>query len=468
MSAHDWCYDSLLAVAKKLHSGQVSPIALTEFMLERIDRLNPRLNCFLTVTPELALRQAAQAEAELSQGRRRGPLHGVPIALKDLCFTKGIATTNGMSFQKDFKPNEDATVVRRLCDAGAVLLGKLHLAEGAGVDHHPTYGNPVNPWRDDLWPGGSSSGCGVALAAGLCFAAIGSDTGGSIRFPSAQNGLTGLKPTWGRVSRYGIFDLAPSYDTLGPMARSAADVAATMGVIAGHDPLDPTSLLDPVPNYLGALGGIECLRGVRIGVDRDYNGDGAENQTIDLLEDVVRFFESLGAEIKPITFPDPRPMMRHLSKALQAEIASVHAGTYPALADRYGPRFAKSIQSGLGVNSLDYAGAVIQRDRFRGLLRLTLREVDALIMPVSSFQSLTWSEFEHMIETETGFRFTIPFNASGNPTVTFPAGFSEEDRPLGIQLVGTHLSEARLLRFVHSYQIATSWHLRWSRGATDR
>ncbi|WP_063830354.1 amidase [Bradyrhizobium murdochi] len=473
MSSEDWCYDSLLTVAEKLRSGQVSPIALTEFMLERIKRLNPRFNCFLTVTPEIARRQAARAEAELRQGRCRGPLHGVPVAVKDLCFTQGIPTTGGMSFRKHFKPDADATVVRRLRDAGAVLLGKLHLAEGASVDHDPTFGNPVNPWRDDLWTGSSSSGSGVALAAGLCFAAVGSDTAGSIRFPSAQHGLTGLMPTRGRVSRYGVFDFAPTYDTLGPMARSAADVAATIGVIAGHDPLDPTSLLDPVPDYLSALGGMESLRGVRIGIDRNYNGDGAEKRIIELLEDAVRVFESMGAEIKPIIFPDPLPMLRHTWEVQMAELAAVHARTYPAMADRYGPRITHGLESGLRINPLDYARTVIERDRFSGLLRLTLQEVDALIMPIASFQSVTWSELEHHLEAQTDHsrvrmqRFTTPFNASGNPTVTFAAGFSEEDRPFGIQLIGAHLSEARLLRFVHSYQAATNWHLRWSRGATS-
>ncbi|RWH72464.1 amidase [Mesorhizobium sp.] len=461
MHTLDYSYVSLVEIAGKLRSREISPVELTELMLGRIDQFNPRLNCFLHVTRELALKQAAQAQREIGEGRLRGPLHGVPVAVKDLCFTRGIPTTGGMSFRKDFRPARDATVVQRLRDAGAVLLGKLHLTEGACIEHHRAFGNPVNPWRADLWTGASSSGSGVAVAAGLCFAAIGSDTGGSIRFPSSQQGLTGLKPTWGRVSRHGIFDLAPSYDTLGPMARSAADVAATMGVIAGSDPLDPTALPDSVPDYLANLGTIASARGVRIGIDRSYNNEGADERIISLLEDAVRIFASLGARIEPVIFPDPKPMMEHMSDVHMAELAAVHAETYPAMADDYGRWITKGLESGRRMSPQKYASTSIEKDRFAGRLRQIFNDIDVLIMPVFSFASPTWVEFEHMVETDISrlFRFTIPFNASGSPTITFPAGFTEEKRPAGIQLVGPHLSEPRLLNLVHVFQTATDWHL---------
>ncbi|MER9934188.1 amidase [Mesorhizobium sp. M0088] len=450
-----------MTIAAKLQDGRVSPVELTEQMLERIDRLNPRLNCFLHVTRELALEQAAQAQREIGQGRVRGPLHGVPVAVKDLCFTRGIPTTGGMSFRKDFRPATDATVVERLRDAGAILLGKLHLTEGACIEHHPAFGNPVNPWRADLWTGASSSGSGVAVAAGLCFAAIGSDTGGSIRFPSVQQGLTGLKPTWGRVSRNGIFDLAPSYDTLGPMARSAADAAAVMGAIAGPDPLDPTALQDEVPDYLASLGTIASVRGVRIGIDRSYNDEGADERVIAAVEDAARIFSSLGARIEPVVFPDPARMMKHMSDVHMAELAAVHAETYPTMADHYGKWIRRGLESGHRLSPQEYASTSIEKDRFSGRLRQIFNDVDVLIAPVFSFPAPTWAEFEHIVETDISrlFRFTIPFNASGSPTITFPAGFSEPRRPIGIQLIGPHLSEAQLLGLVHSYQTVTHWHL---------
>ena len=222
---------------------------LTQAMLDRIESLDARMHAYAKVTPELALDQARKAEAEIMQRRYRGALHGVPIALKDLCYTKGIPTAAGMPIHRDFRPTYDGTVVRRLNDAGAVCLGKLQLTEGAFADHHPSVVPPVNPWHPDHWSGASSSGSGVATAAGLCFGSLGSDTGGSIRFPSAACGVTGLKPTWGRVSRYGVFELAASLDHLGPMCRWAADTGIMLGAIAGADTDDPTASQAPAPDY---------------------------------------------------------------------------------------------------------------------------------------------------------------------------------------------------------------------------
>ena len=235
-------YRNLLDVARLLHTKKISPVELTMQMLRRINVKDRRLRSYATVTPELAIKQAKKAEQEIVKGRIRGPLHGVPIAVKDLCFTRGIPTAAGMSINKKFKPKFDSTVVRRLANAGSVLLGKLQMTEGAFAEHHPEISPPINPWNKDYWPGASSSGSGVATAAGLCFASLGSDTGGSIRFPSAANGLSGLKPTWGRVSRYGVFDLAPTLDHVGPMCRSVADSAAVLGAIAGADSKDPTAV----------------------------------------------------------------------------------------------------------------------------------------------------------------------------------------------------------------------------------
>src|SRR3569623_1406554 len=250
---NDIPFTSLVDIAASIKAGAMSSAAVTETMLARIASVDPDLHSYLVVTAEDARRQAAQADAEIAAGRYRGSLHGVPIAIKDLFFTAGAPATFGSMAYREFAADYTATIVERLLAAGAVILGRLHLHEGALAPHHPGFGEaPTHPYVKGYWPGGSSSGSGVATAAGLCFGSLGSDTGGSIRFPSATNGLTGLKVTWGRTSRYGVFTLANSLDTVGPMCRSAADCAAMMGAIAGHDVNDPTSLRAPVPNYLAS------------------------------------------------------------------------------------------------------------------------------------------------------------------------------------------------------------------------
>ncbi|MBB4359658.1 Asp-tRNA(Asn)/Glu-tRNA(Gln) amidotransferase A subunit family amidase [Bradyrhizobium sp. CIR18] len=245
-------YLELTALAAHLKAREISALEVTRAQLDRIDSIDRDLGSYVHVMAETAMAEAEAADADIAQGRYRGPLHGVPIALKDLFWTEGIPTAAGTTLHRDFRPSADATVVRRLKNAGAVILGKVQLTEGAYADHHPLVKPPKNPWNASYWPGISSSGSAVATAAGLCFGSLGSDTGGSIRWPCAANGLTGLKPSWGRVSRHGTFELAATLDHVGPIGRSAADVGALLGVIAGHDPNDPTSLVDPVPDYLAA------------------------------------------------------------------------------------------------------------------------------------------------------------------------------------------------------------------------
>lgn len=247
MSTADLHYLEIAALAPLIRARKLSPVELTEAMLTRVAALDRQLHAYTRVTAEQAREEARVAETQIMRGEYRGPLHGIPLALKDLFWTKGVATAAGTTVHADFVPNEDATVVRRLREAGAIILGKLQLTEGAFAIHHPSITPPVNPWDADHWCGASSSGSGVATAAGLCFASLGSDTGGSIRFPCAANGLTGLKPTWGRVSRHGAFELAALLDHVGPIARSAADARLLFDAIEGHDPLDPTSLPGRAP-----------------------------------------------------------------------------------------------------------------------------------------------------------------------------------------------------------------------------
>ncbi len=278
-------YLELVELTRRMHAKEISPVDATKAELDRIASLDKSLHSFALVTPEAALEQARQAESEIARGDIKGPLHGAPIAVKDLCWTTGVPTAAGMTIYRDFRPTEDATVVKKLRAAGAVILGKLQLTEGAFADHHPDITPPVNPWNAAHWSGASSSGSGVATAAGLCFGSLGSDTGGSIRFPSAANGVTGLKPTWGRVSRYGVFELAATLDHIGPMARSAVDTAAMLGVIAGPDENDPTASQEAVPNYLAGID--RGVRGLRIGVDSAWNQNGTDARMVRAVDEAI-------------------------------------------------------------------------------------------------------------------------------------------------------------------------------------
>src|ERR1700759_1327634 len=304
MAAADLNYLGLVEVGRRIHAKELSPVEATKTMLGRIEQLDGKLKSYAYVMAESALAEAATAEKEIAAGKVKGPLHGVPIAVKDLCWAKGAPAAHGMTIHRDFRPTEDATVVARLKEAGAIILGKLQQTEGAYADHHPKIYPPKNPWNEDLWSGASSSGSGSATAAGLCFGSLGTDTGGSIRFPSAANGITGLKPTWGRVSRYGAFELAATLDHIGPMARSAADCGAMLGTIAGRDPKDTTAVPLPVPDYLARLSG--DLRGVVIGVDRRWTSEGTDEAASKVLAEGLRVATDLGAKIKDITFPDAK------------------------------------------------------------------------------------------------------------------------------------------------------------------
>lgn len=455
-------YMPLTKVAKLIESGAVSPVAVTQALLARIERLDPKLRSYITVTADLALEQARKAEAEILAGQYRGTMHGIPVAVKDLCYTKGIKTTGGMAIYENFVPDHDATVVRKLADAGAVLLGKLHMTEGATFEHHPEFPQPVNPWMDSLWTGVSSSGSGIAPAAGLAYATIGSDTGGSIRFPSAANGLTGLKPTWGLISRYGIFDLAATFDHLGPMARSAADVAAMLQALAGHDLNDPTSLSSPVPDYLGALDGIYGAQGIRIGYDWDYVTDEADTTTVTLLRTAIDVLASIGAKTAPVKFPDPTELLTYSMASTMAEMAVHHEATYPSQANRYGEWIREGMERGLKATSIDIGKAVISRQKFTGALRAMFDDVDIFVCPVFKHGTPTWDEIRSL-NTQGGdavFRFTTPFNASGAPALTLPCGYTADGRPVAFQLIGNHGSEALLLKVGHAYQQATDHHLR--------
>ncbi|MBN9086149.1 MAG: amidase [Reyranella sp.] len=460
MSA-DLHYLGLDEVAKRLKARQLSSVDATRALLERIDRLDPELKSYATLTPDHALTEAAARDAETAAGSSRGPLHGVPIAVKDLCETAGVATAAGMLIHRTYLPAQDATVVARLRAKGAVILGKLQMTEGAFGAHHPSVVPPVNPWNANYWTGASSSGSGVATAAGLCFASLGSDTGGSIRFPSTMNGLTGLKPTWGRVSRAGVFPLADSLDHIGPMCRSALDCAIVLGAIAGADERDPTAAPLPVPDYVATIA--EGVAGKRIGLPvklTDLDADGRR-----ALDGAAQAFAKAGATLLDVALPAGfDDSARDWVPLCAVECAIAHDKTYPSRAAEYGPVLAGLIDAGRRLSGLEMAHRQVRRMAITGALNKLLASVDLLLMPV--MPKATWSlqglaaAGRDPDAVAARLRFTAPFDMSGHPTLTLPGGMTADGVPVGFQIVSKAFDEAGILAAGYAFQQATDWHSR--------
>ncbi len=457
-------YQTITEVAGRLASREISPVELTQAMLDRIAALDCELKSYVTVMAEQALAAARVAESEIAAGGYRGGLHGVPIAVKDLCFTAGVATMGGAKVLRDFVPGFDGTVVRKLNDAGAIILGKLNLTEGAMAGYNPEFDIPVNPWGADRWAGASSSGSGVATAAGLCYGSLGSDTGGSIRFPAAACGTVGIKPTWGRVSRYGVLALGESLDHVGPMTRSAADAGIMLQALAGHDPNDPTSLGAPVPDMLAGLG--QGVAGIRIGVDQEYIGGG--DVDVEVAEAVMvgaRVLESMGATLVPVRMPDTLPYSRAWGVLCSAEAATAHRETFPSRADDYGPWFRGWLEKGRGYTAVDYAAANLVRLECNGVLAEVFADIDVLVCPSMTTPPgrVTPEELYGPMGEEdewTWGRFTIPYDFNGAPTISLPAGLNSSGLPLSIQFIGKHLAEPLLVQVGDAYERATEHGLR--------
>jgi amidase len=462
MISDELCYLELVEVGRRIQARQLSSVEVTQAVLDRIARLDPHLKAYATLTPDRALAQAREADAEISRGAVLGPLHGVPIAVKDLCYTKGIPTAAGMPIHKEYRPDRDATVITRLRAAGAVLLGKLQLTEGAFGAHHPAIDPPVNPWSATHWTGVSSSGSGVATAAGLCYGTLGSDTGGSIRFPSTMNGVTGLKPTWGRVSRAGVFALAESMDHIGPMTRSAGDAGAMLAAIAGADPDDPTASHETVPDYLAVIG--EGVREVRIGIDRALIAAGADADMARATEEGVRVLAQMGGKITDVTCPSPDAVVRDWIPLCAVEAAVAHEATYPSRAAEYGPLLAGLLETGRNLDGRAVAKMLLRREAFRSQLNALFRDIDLLIVPVMNAAAPTLVDLAAAGRTpaaiEARLRFTAPFDMSGHPTLTLPGGTTNNGLPVGFQIVGRVMEEALILRAGRAFQQATSWHRR--------
>ncbi len=454
-------YKTIEQVSALIQAEQLSPVELTEISLQRIEELDGRFKSYATVMADHALAAAAKAEREIASGACRGPLHGVPLAVKDLCFSKGVLTMGGTQVLAQHVPDFDATVVARLETAGAVLLGKLNLSEGAMGGYHPAFDIPLNPWNPGRWTGTSSSGSGVATAAGLCFGSLGSDTGGSIRYPSAACGLVGLKPTWGRVSRHGVLALAESLDHVGPMTRSSADAGLVLQAIAGYAPNDPTSLPVPVPDMLADLD--KGIAGIRMGFDARFATYEIDPEIAAAVLEAIEVLEDLGAEMMEVQLPDMDQYSAAWPVLCSAEAAAAHQETYPSRKGEYGPWFRDWLEMGTNVTGAQYAKANKLRAECSGHLRRVFEQVDFLVCP-------TMAAPPHPVTPEELYgpmppkrdpklqRFTAPFNFSGGPTLSLPCGMHSEGLPLSLQVAARHLAEPLLCRVGHAYEQATEWH----------
>ena len=455
----DLHYLELLQIADLLRRRDVTSVEVTRAQFDRIDRLDGHLASYARTMPDHALGEAATADAEIAAGRYRGPLHGVPLGVKDLFWTKGVPAAAGTMIHRNFVPEEDATVVARLREAGAILLGKLEMTEGAYSDHHPAITPPKNPWNAAYWTGISSSGPAAATAAGLCYGALASDTGGSIRWPCGATGLTGIKPAWGRVSRFGVFELAASLDHVGPVARSAADAAAILAAVAGPDDKDPTTLAEPRPDHVGSAGSIG---GLRLGIDAQWNSVDVDPSVQRTLADAEGVLRSLGAEIVPVSVPDVTQAVVDWGPACALEAAVAHRATYPARKSEYGPVLSSVLEAGRAVAAFDYQAIQLRRLALRGRFSHLLLTIDALLVPVQPFAPLTLADISTLGAQPDLIlklqRYTAPFDLTGHPTVTLPGGFSERDVPIGLQLAGR--DETMLIRAAVAFQHETSWHKR--------
>jgi aspartyl-tRNA(Asn)/glutamyl-tRNA(Gln) amidotransferase subunit A len=449
----DLCYLTLHELAQHIRAKEVSPVDATEATLERIERLNPTLNSYITVMADQALADARAAESEVASGAYRGPLHGVPIGVKDLCATKGVRTTAASKILADWVPDEDAAVITRLREAGAIIVGKTNLHEFAfgatGVSPH--FGPARNPWDTSRVTGGSSSGSGNGVVAGLCFAAIGSDTGGSIRMPSSLCGAVGIKPTYGRVSLRDVVPLSWSLDHVGPMARTTRDCALLLEAIAGYDPGDPTSAKVPVERCSEQLEG--GLTGLRIGVPETYAFERTHADVAAVVREAIATLGRLGAEVDQLELPVLQDYWTGASVVLIAEAAAYHKTNVEQRPQDYGDDVRMRIQGGLDMKAVDYIRWARVRDEARrNCDEVLLSEVDLLAMPTTIRTAVPIDSITKDDPTLGYTLMTAPFDLTGQPAVSVPCGFTQEGLPVGLQLIGRRFDEATLLRAAHTFE----------------
>lgn len=455
---------SLADVAPLLRQKQISPRELVEQTLPRIGVLNPALNALITVTGESALAEARQAESEIMKGEYRGPMHGIPIALKDLVYTAGVRTTCGSRILADFVPEFDATIVKKLKEAGAISVGKAAMHEFAyGItNENPHYGVTRNPWNTQHVSGGSSGGSAVAVASGMCFAAIGTDTGGSIRIPGSFCGVAGLKPTFGRLSCYGVYPLGPTLDHVGPMARSVVDVGILYQTLAGYDREDGYS----EDHTAGEITLKKSLHGLRIGMPNHYFEQHVQPDVLNAFHRVPTILEELGASISTAILPDMARLTEVSRNALLAEGYAIHAQHLAERPDDLGADVRLNIERGKAIQASAYIHGQLERNRFRIAFEKLFDDFDVLITPATPLTAFPIGTQNVSLRPQSedartaATRFTRCFNATGHPALSVCCGFDAAGLPIGLQIVGRYWDEATVLLAGFAYEQATDWHLR--------
>ena len=444
----------ILEISEQLRKRSVSPVELTQHCLQRITKLNPLLNAFITVTADSAIAEARQAEQEIGQGKWRGPLHGIPVGLKDLIDTAGVKTTAASALLKDRIPTRDAEVVRKLKAAGVVILGKQNLHEFAygGSSIISYFGEARNPWNPEHITGGSSGGSAGAVAAGLGFAAIGTDTAGSVREPAAACGIVGLKPTYGRVSVEGVIPLSISLDHVGPLTTTVADAAAVFDAIAESAPKAAPGIAGQQP--ISTAG----TRNLRIGVPRKYFFDALDSEISAAVEDALTTFKKIVSQVSDIELDVPE------DRSLQsAESYEYHAESVTKAPELYDPETLRRIRAGEKYSAGDRARAITELQQERRKIQLTFREVDVLVTPTLPVSPPRIADLKHHQEKLRPaelvlLRNTRPFNVWGLPAISIPCGFTREGLPIGLQIAGPHWSDSTVLAVARAYERVTEWH----------
>lgn len=455
-------YATCLQIAAAVSQGQQSALEVANAALARAAKLQDTYRAFITLTPELARKQAANVQVRLKAGEKL-PLAGVPFAVKDLMHVTGYPTTCGSKVLRDSKSTSDANVVRKLVQAGAVLIGKLNMHEFAfGFSgENPHYGDCKNPWDLTRMPGGSSSGSGVAIATGICPLTLGSDTGGSIRMPSALNNLVGLKPTYGRVSRAGVLPLSWSMDHVGPMARTVEEVALALRIMAGSDPDDDSTSNQTVPDYPGFLQG--RLKGLKIGIQHGWFMESLEPAVADAFTKALDKLKALGAQLVEVNLPHLSEVVGAHRAIIFSEASSYHRPLLEKQSADYGDAIRPLLQTGLFLTAVEYLHAQRVRRLVRAAWKPVFDQIDALATPTLPMLAPKWGQQVAKLPggekplVRAVLDFTLPFNLSGNPAVSVPCGLAD-GQPIGLQLVGKPFSEGTILRIAHQYQSDTAWH----------
>ena len=454
----------LVGTAARVERGEVSPPELVERSLRAISELNPALNAHITVLEETARREAEVAEREIQSGRYRGPLHGIPVSVKDLYWTAGVRTTSGSRVLADFVPGEDAAVVQRLRQAGAIIVAKANMLEFAYASAHPDYGATRNPWDLTKSASGSSGGSAVSVAAGLDFGSFGTDTGGSIRLPAAYCGVAGLKPTHGLISRFGVQPLSWTLDHAGPFARSVADLAVLLEATAGFDPRDAQSANRPAPRYSQKLSA--SLDGLSIAVLTNFMDDSIESEVRRAVQAATKVFSDAGATLREIAIPELEgDTLDEVMGILLPEASYYHREWIDVHQADYTQVVYERLRAGQDVRAVAYFGALEARERLRVRLREIQQDVDLLLLPMSAtpagpLEGMTVERTEGDRRLTNLMRLSAPFDLTGQPALSLPCGFSSDGLPLALQLVGRDFEDELILRAGYAYQQGTDWHRR--------